>query len=70
MRHSRLHRRTAIFAAWPLALMLATAVGCSSSNNPVVPPGDTVAPTVSATNPLNGATGVAVAGHLVGEMSD
>jgi hypothetical protein len=35
-------------------------VGCGSSDNPVSPSGDTVAPTVMSTNPVNGATGVAI----------
>ncbi len=51
--------RTRYFAAWPLAVLLVAMVGCSSSDNPVAPP-DTVAPTVSSTNPDDGATGVAV----------
>src|SRR5580765_5952795 len=56
-----MYRRTSMFAAWPLAVLLITAAGCSKdTHNPVAPPGDTVAPTVSATNPLNGTTGVAV----------
>jgi len=56
-----MYRRTSMFAAWPLAVLLITAAGCSKdTHNPVAPPGDTVAPTVSATNPLNGSTGVAV----------
>ena len=47
-------------AASSLAVVLAVMAGCSSSDNPVSPGGDTLAPTVSSTNPINGATGVAV----------
>jgi hypothetical protein len=44
-----------------LALLLASAVGCSKSDkSPTAPSPDTTAPTVSSTNPVNGATGVAV----------
>jgi len=48
------------FTALTVALMMAT--GCSSNDNknPVSPGGDTTAPTVSSTNPANGATSVAV----------
>ncbi|RPH64917.1 MAG: DUF3494 domain-containing protein [Acidobacteria bacterium] len=55
-----MNRRTSYFAAWPLAALLAVAlVGCSD-DDPVAPPPDTVAPTISSTNPSDGATGVAV----------
>lgn len=55
-----MNRRTSYFAAWPLAALLAVAfVGCSD-DDPVAPPPDTVAPTISSTNPADGATGVAV----------
>lgn len=47
------------FAALPLAALLLGMAGCSDSDTPTGP-GDTVAPTVSSTNPTNGATGVAV----------
>lgn len=61
MRHAPFDRRTSYFAAWPLAVLLVAMAGCgSSSNNPTEPVVDTVAPTVSSTNPLNGATGVAL----------
>jgi hypothetical protein len=40
--------------------MLLATVGCSSSEHTTGPTVDTVPPTVSSTNPLNGATGVAV----------
>ena len=55
-----MYRRTSYCAAWPLALLLVVMAGCGSDDNPIVPPGDTVAPTVSSTNPINGATGVAI----------
>lgn len=46
--------------ALPLAALLFAMAGCSDSDNPVGPAGDNVAPTVSSTNPLNNAVGVAV----------
>jgi hypothetical protein len=56
-----MHFRTSTFTALSLAVLLVVAAGCSSnSNNPTAPAGDTVAPTVSSTNPANGATGVAI----------
>lgn len=51
------HRLT--WAAWPLAVLLFVSAGCDS-DDPVAPTPDRVAPTVSSTNPANGATGVAV----------
>jgi hypothetical protein len=60
MRHVLLNHRTSYFAAWSLAAVLVASAGCSSSKDPVSPAGDTTAPTVNATNPINGATGVAV----------
>ena len=51
--------RTSSFMALPLAVLLAVAAGCGDDDNPAAP-GDTTAPTVSSTNPANGATGVAV----------
>jgi len=54
------YRRTRYLAAWPLAALLAFAAGCSDDDPVAPPPPDTVAPTVSSTNPANGATGVAV----------
>ncbi|HEX5030459.1 MAG TPA: ice-binding family protein [Candidatus Eisenbacteria bacterium] len=57
-------RRRTGFTVWPLVVLMvamATIVGCSDDDNPVnPPPGDTTAPTVSSTNPANGATGVAI----------
>ena len=54
-------RRSSISAALPLAVFLIAMAGCSSSDkNPSGPGGDNIAPTVSSTNPANGATGVAV----------
>ena len=44
-----------------LAMLLAISAGCSKdSKGPTTPGGDTTAPIVSSTNPVNGATGVAV----------
>lgn len=56
-----MHLRTSVFRALPLAVLLVAMAGCSDDDddNPVGP-GDTLAPTVSSTNPANGATGVAV----------
>lgn len=54
-----MHVRTRILAALPLAVLLFVSAGCGSDDNPTRPR-DTLAPTVSATNPVNGATGVAV----------
>ena len=53
MRHS-----TSYFTALPLAALLIALAGCGS--NPTVPLNDSLAPTVSSTNPLSGATGVAI----------
>ena len=52
--------RRITFLGWLLAILLTAAAGCSSDDNPAAPVGDTVAPSVSSTNPANGATGVAV----------
>jgi hypothetical protein len=50
-----------VLTALPLAALLVAMAGCSDDDdNPVNPGGDTVAPTVSSTNPADGATGVAV----------
>jgi len=64
-------RRTRYFAAWPLAALLAFAVGCSD-DDPVAPPpaADTAAPTISSTNPANGATEVAVVTALFASFSE
>jgi len=51
--------RNSLLAALPLASLLLITAGCSSKD-PVSPVTDTSAPTVSSTNPVNGATGVAV----------
>jgi len=51
--------KTNIFAALPLAVLMATMAGCSDDDDPNGPT-DTTAPTVVSTNPANGATGVAV----------
>ena len=59
-----MHLRTSSFTALPLAAFLVLAAGCGSDDkNPTGPvgnTGDTTAPTVTSTNPGNGATGVAV----------
>ena len=53
------HKRR--FAVFALATLLAVSAGCSKdSKSPSSPGADTTAPTVSSTNPLNGATGVGV----------
>ena len=59
MHRAHFNRRTSIVAAWPMAVLLVAMAGCGSSN-PTGPTVDTVAPIVSSTNPLNGATGVAI----------
>jgi hypothetical protein len=61
-----MHRRTSYFAAWPLAALLIAMAGCGS-DNPTSPGADGVAPTVSSTNPVNGATSVAVITALFSE---
>ena len=55
-----MHSRTSRIAVWPLVALMVAMIGCSDNDNPVSPSGDTVAPTVMSTNPVNGATGVAV----------
>jgi hypothetical protein len=61
MRHPLLGRRSGRFAAWSITVLLVALAGCSKSPETITgPSGDTVAPTVSATNPLNGAVGVVV----------
>ena len=55
-----MNRLTKYFAAWPLAILLIAPAGCSD-DDPVAPPPDTTAPTISSTNPGDGATGVGVA---------
>ena len=52
--------RTSSLAGLALAAFLVATAGCSDSDNPTGPGADTVAPTVSSTNPANGATGVAI----------
>ncbi len=64
-----MYRRTSIFAAWPLAVLLVAISGCSSDNS-TEPGVDTVPPTVSSTNPPNGATGVAVITASFSEAMD
>jgi len=50
-------RRFALFA---LTMLLAVSAGCGKDSSNPTSPGDTTAPTVSSTNPVNGSTGVAV----------
>jgi hypothetical protein len=52
--------RASSYVALPLAVLLILTAGCRSSKNPTGPTVDVTAPTVVSTNPLNGATGVAV----------
>ncbi len=52
--------RTSCLAGLSFAVLLVAMSGCSDSDKNPTGPGDTVAPTVSSTNPANGATGVAV----------
>ena len=53
--------RTSSFTALSLITLLAVSAGCSkSSDGPTGPGPDATAPTVTATNPIHGATGVAV----------
>jgi len=53
-------RSTLRLAALPLAALLVALAGCMGSADTVQPSVDTLAPTVSSTNPGNGAVGVAV----------
>ena len=62
-------RRISRYAVWPLLVLVAAMIGCSD-DDPIRPPTDTVAPTVSATNPLNGATGVAIITASFSEAMD
>ena len=53
-----LNRGLAVFT---VTMLLAVSAGCSKdTSTPTSPGGDTTAPTVSSTNPVDGATGVAV----------
>jgi Ice-binding-like/Bacterial Ig-like domain len=55
-----MHHRTSLFTAIPLAVLLVAMAGCSDDDDNPVGPSDTVRPTVSSTNPADGAIGVAV----------
>jgi hypothetical protein len=56
-----MHLRNVRLAVVPAALLLIMTMGCgSSSKSPTGPSADTVAPTISSTNPADGATGVAI----------
>ena len=56
-----MHLRNSSFAVLGLTALLAISAGCGKDgSSPTSPGGDVTAPTVSSTNPLNGATGVAV----------
>jgi hypothetical protein len=52
-------RQTNYFAVRILAILLVAMGGCGDDDNPTGPV-DNLAPTVSSTNPINGATGVAI----------
>jgi len=54
-----MYHRLGYFAAWPLAALLIAMAGCSSDDD-TTGPTVIVAPSVTSTNPHNGATGVAV----------
>ncbi len=62
--------RTSSLAGLALAAFLVATAGCSDSDNPTGPGADTVAPTVSSTNPANGATGVAIITASFSEAMD
>jgi hypothetical protein len=53
-------RRMHTITGWTAAALLLVLAGCSSSDHTTGPGNDTTPPTVNSTNPLNGATGVAV----------
>ncbi len=53
-----MQRTTNLLALLAMTLCLAASTGCS--DDPISPIGDTTAPTVTSTNPINGGTGVAV----------
>ena len=53
-----MNHRTSYFAALALTTLLVAMSGCSSDDPVGVP--DTIAPTVSSTNPVDGSTGVAI----------
>jgi hypothetical protein len=56
-----MHLRYRIPVMFASALLLVVAAGCSEkTKSPISPIADTIAPTVSSTNPINGATGVGV----------
>jgi len=60
MRQAPFIPRSSYFAAWPLAVLLVTMAGCGlSSENPIAPLMDTVAPTVTSILPVHSAAGVA-----------
>jgi hypothetical protein len=70
MPHAHLNSRANHFAPWLLPFLVAVA-GCgSSSENPTGPGADTVAPTVTSTNPPHGAAGVAVITASFSEAMD
>lgn len=64
-----MNRWTRKVPAWALAGLWVTMAGCDSEN-PLGPFGDTTAPVVSATNPIDGATGVAVITASFNESMD
>jgi len=54
-----MHLSNSKLAAFALTLLLVASAACSKNDSPTSP-GDVTAPIVNATNPLNGATGVAI----------
>jgi len=56
-------------ATWAFAMLLVAAAGCSKSDSPTSA-GDSTSPIVSATNPLDGATGVAAITATFNESMD
>src|SRR4051794_5449179 len=67
MTHARLARRASVLASLPI--LLAALVGCNSNGNDPIIVG-TGAPTVIATTPNDGATGVPMAQWLFATFSD
>jgi hypothetical protein len=60
LKHLAMERRSFHLAALPLVALFVAMAGCGTSGNSIRPVVDSVAPTVSSTNPGNGAVGAAV----------